>query len=88
MAGTNNGTVTLVVVMTYANQSVAYRPGEVLELDAARAAWLQADSPGSFAVQSPAIVAEPDPLPDDPQVVAVVVDAPTVTTAMRRVKRK
>jgi len=43
----------LKVKTNYANQEVAYAAGSVIEVDGGMAAWLMADSPGTFEEDKP-----------------------------------
>ncbi len=64
-----------------------YEPGAVVESDAALAAFLMADAPGSFEeiVEAPS-TAEPE-TETAGGVQATVIDAPARTTALRRARR-
>ena len=44
----------LKVKANYANQSVVYAKGSVIDVTEDEAAWLMADSPGTFAEAKPA----------------------------------
>ena len=43
--------VRLKVLSNYANQTVIYTKGSVVEVDDGDAGWLMADSPGTFKVE-------------------------------------
>lgn len=45
--------VRLKVLSNYANQSVVYAKGSVIEVDDSDAGWLMADSPGTFEIEKP-----------------------------------
>ncbi len=67
---------------------VEYEPGAVVEADAALAAFLMADAPGSFEeiVEAPSTAA-PETAEPAGGVQATVIDAPARTTALRRARR-